>query len=75
MWLSNARAEKVASELQKVFDDVGVQVTIKHQGAGETTKFSDGNGWSDKQKDTEEQLSPNRRVLFNIPKYTEVIRN
>lgn len=73
--LSNARAEKVASELQKVFDDVGVQVTIKHQGAGETTKFSDGNGWSDKQKDTEEQLSPNRRVLFNIPKYTEVIRN
>ena len=73
--LSNARAEKVASELQKVFDDVGVQVTIKHRGAGETTKFSDGNGWSDKQKDTEEQLSPNRRVLFNIPKYTEVIRN
>lgn len=73
--LSNARAEKVASELQKVFDDAGVQVTIKHQGAGETTKFSDGNGWSDKQKDTEEQLSPNRRVLFNIPKYTEVIRN
>ena len=73
--LSNARAEKVASELQKVFDDAGVQVTIKHQGVGETTKFSDGNGWSDKQKDTEEQLSPNRRVLFNIPKYTEVIRN
>lgn len=73
--LSNARAEKVASELQKVFDDAGVQVTIKHRGAGETTKFSDGNGWSDKQKDTEEQLSPNRRVLFNIPKYTEVIRN
>lgn len=73
--LSNARAEKVASELQKVFDDAGVQVTIKHQGAGETTKFSDGNGWSDKQKDTEEQLSPNRRVLFNIPKYTEVTRN
>jgi len=73
--LSNARAEKVATELQQVFDDAGVNVTINHQGAGETTKFSNGNGWEDKQKDTEEQLSPNRRVLFNIPKYTEVIQN
>ena len=78
--LSKARAEKVASELQKVFNEAGVQVTIKHQGNGETTKFkaddgSVGNGWSDGKKDDEKNLSPNRRVIFNIPKYTEVTRN
>lgn len=70
MCLSDYRAKKVAEDLQKVFDDSGLNVTIQGVGKGETTKFGKGDGWKDKRTDDEKDLSPNRRITFSIPKYT-----
>lgn len=70
MCLSDYRAKKVAEDIQKVFDDTGVKVTIQGVGKGETTKFGKGDGWKDKTTDDETDLSPNRRITFNIPRYT-----
>jgi len=69
MCLSDYRAKKVAEDLQTVFDNVGVNVTIRGVGKGETTKFGKGDGWKDGKKDDESNLSPNRRITFSTPKY------
>lgn len=71
--LSQERAKKVAEDLQEIFNKLGVDVAIKSVGHGETYKFG-GDGW-DNGKDSQEDLSKNRRVTFNIPKYTETTRN
>jgi len=73
--LSQERAKKVADDLQIIFDElVGKgKIQVNAIGNGETHDFG-GQGWdSDKKEtlDTEEQLAGNRRVTFNIPKYTE----
>lgn len=70
MCLSDYRAKKVAEDVQKVFDDTGLKVTIQGVGKGETTQFGKGDGWKDKKTDDETDLSPNRRITFNIPRYT-----
>ena len=74
--LSQERAQKVANDLQEIFDElVGEdnKIQVNAEGNGETYIFG-GDGW-DNGKDSEEDLSKNRRVTFNIPKYTENIRN
>jgi hypothetical protein len=69
MCLSDYRAKKVAEDLQKVFDDAGLNVTIQGVGKGETTKFGKGDGWKDGKQDDETNLSPNRRITFSTPRY------
>lgn len=71
--LSEKRAEKVAEDLQEIFNTLGINVTIKSKGHGETSKF--GPAWSKENPTKPEDTQPNRRVTFNIPKYTETIRN
>jgi len=73
--LSQERAQKVANDLQEIFDElVGKdEIQVNAEGNGETYKFG-GDGW-DNGKDSKEDLSKNRRVTFNIPKYTETTRN
>jgi outer membrane protein OmpA-like peptidoglycan-associated protein len=69
--LSEARAKKVAEDLQKIFDSLNINVDIKSKGYGETDKF--GPAWS-KEKPTEpKDTQANRRITFNIPEYTETI--
>jgi len=75
--LSQKRAQKVANDLQEIFNSLGVKSNIKSVGHGETHEFG-GEGWDPEKKktlDSKEQLSSNRRVIFNIPKYTETTRN
>ena len=71
--LSEARAKKVAEDLQKIFNSLNIDVDIKSEGHGETYEFG-GDGW-DNGKDSQEDLAKNRRVTFNIPEYKETIRN
>lgn len=74
--LSEKRAEKVAQDLQEIFKSLGVNVKIGAKGMGETDKF--GPAWSpnpnketQQNQPTPKETQPNRRVTFNIPKYTE----
>lgn len=67
--LSEKRAEKVAQDLQKIFDSLKVNVKIKSKGFGETSKF--GPAWTKENPTKPEDTQGNRRVTFNIPKYTE----
>ena len=70
--LSQERAQKVANDLQEIFNSLGVKSNIKSVGHGETYKFG-GDGWNNG-KDSQEDLSKNRRVTFNIPEYAETIK-
>lgn len=67
--LSEKRAEKVAQDLQKIFDSLQVNVDIKSKGFGESGKF--GPAWSKDNPTNPKDTQPNRRVTFNIPKYSE----
>ena len=71
--LSEERAKKVAEDLQEIFNSLGINVTIKSKGYGETSKF--GPAWSKEKPTKPKDTQPNRRITFNIPKYTETIRN
>lgn len=71
--LSEERAKKVAEDLQEIFNSLGINVTIKSKGHGETSKF--GPAWSKEKPTKPKDTQPNRRITFNIPKYTETIRN
>ena len=71
--LSEERAKKVAEDLQEIFNSFGINVTIKSKGHGETSKF--GPAWSKEKPTKPKDTQPNRRITFNIPKYTETIRN
>lgn len=67
--LSEERAKKVAEDLQEIFNSLGINVTIKSKGHGETGKF--GPAWSKEKPTKPKDTQPNRRITFNIPKYTE----
>ena len=67
--LSEKRAEKVAQDLQEIFDSLKVNVNIKSKGFGETSKF--GPAWTKENPTKPEDTQGNRRVTFNIPKYSE----
>ena len=67
--LSEKRAEKVAQDLQKIFDSLQVNVDIKSKGFGESGKF--GPAWSKDNPTNPKDTQPNRRITFNIPKYSE----
>ena len=67
--LSEERAKKVAEDLQEIFNSLGINVTIKSKGHGETSKF--GPAWSKEKPTKPKDTQPNRRITFNIPKYTE----
>lgn len=67
--LSEERAKKVAEDLQEIFNTLGINVTIKSKGHGETSKF--GPAWSKENPTKPDETQGNRRVTFNIPKYTE----
>jgi len=67
--LSEKRAEKIAQDLQKIFDSLKVNVDIKSKGFGETGKF--GPAWTKENPTNPKETQPNRRVTFNVPKYTE----
>ena len=67
--LSEKRAEKVAQDLQNIFDSLKVNANIKSKGFGETAKF--GPAWTKENPTKPEDTQGNRRVTFNIPKYTE----
>ena len=67
--LSEKRAEKVAQDLQNIFDSLKVNANIKSRGFGETDKF--GPAWTKENPTKPEDTQGNRRVTFNIPKYTE----
>jgi outer membrane protein OmpA-like peptidoglycan-associated protein len=69
--LSEARAKKVAEDLQKIFDSLNINVDIKSKGYGETDKF--GPAWSKEEPTQPKDTQANRRITFNIPKYTETI--
>jgi len=71
--LSEERAKKVAEDLQEIFNSLGINVTIKSKGHGETSKF--GSAWSKEKPTKPKDTQPNRRITFNIPKYTETTRN
>jgi hypothetical protein len=70
--LSEERAKKVAEDLQEIFNSFNVNVDIKSKGFGESSKF--GPAWSKENPTKPEDTQPNRRVTFNIPKYTETVR-
>jgi outer membrane protein OmpA-like peptidoglycan-associated protein len=70
--LSEARAKKVAEDLQKIFDSLNINVDIKSKGYGETDKF--GPAWSKEKPTQPKDTQANRRITFNIPKYTETIK-
>ena len=73
--LSQERAQRVADDLQKIFDElVGTgKIQVNAKGNGETHDFK-GRAWNKIDgKDIESNLSENRRVTFKIPKYTERI--
>lgn len=69
--LSEARAKKVAEDLKKIFNSLGINVTIKSEGHGETDKF--GPAWSKEKPTQPKDTQANRRITFNIPEYTETI--
>ena len=69
--LSEARAKKVAEDLQEIFNSLGINVTIKSKGHGETDKF--GPAWSKEKPTQPKDTQANRRITFNIPEYTETI--
>lgn len=70
MCLSQKRAEKVADDIQEIFTDLGLTTKIKGVGKGETYEFG-GDGFATNGKDSEEDLSKNRRVTFELPSFTE----
>ncbi len=73
--LSQERAQKVADDLQTIFDElVGAgKIQVNAKGNGETHDFG-GQGWDSEEKktlDSKEDLAKNRRVTFVLPSFTE----